>query len=210
MWRMLLLLAAGLLGYGVYSQSRKTILKTPWPRLGDAPNAPTDFQHFHLRSLAFEDGMPIPAQYSGEADDHSPPLTIHGTPEGTRSLALIMEDPDTFAPPVFTHWLLWNIPPETTELADNRIPIGAIQGKNSLKNAHYNGPCPPFGVHHYLFRLYALDTMLDLPLGANKAMLQAAMKGHILAETALMGTYTANRTTQGNLFVSALATASKS
>lgn len=151
-----------------------------------------------LSSPLFQHGQPIPKQFTGEGADISPPLKWEGAPASTKSLALICDDPDAMsvAGKVWVHWVIWNIPATATGLPENvekkEIVLGgARQGMNSWPRLGYNGPMPPpgHGVHHYHFKLYALDTVLDLPPRATKSQLEAAMKGHILAETELVGTY---------------------
>ena len=143
-----------------------------------------------LTSTAFAEGGTIPKEYSGDGADRSPPLRWSGAPAGTKSFALIADDPD--APRgTWVHWVLFNLPPETTELPEGvKLPSGAIQGKNDFGNIGYGGPAPPRGKpHRYYFKLYALDSMLNLPEGATKQQTEAATKGHILAEGQLMGKY---------------------
>lgn len=138
-----------------------------------------------LTSPSFEAGGKIPAKYSCEADNVNPELNISGIPEGTVSLALIMDDPD--APGgTWVHWVVWNIP-VTNKIAEDSIP--GTQGKNSWNSNQYGGPCPPSGTHRYVFKLYALNIELELPEAARKQELEQAMTGHILASTQLMGTY---------------------
>ena len=150
-----------------------------------------------LKSPAFEEGGMIPRNYTCDGKDVSPPLTWEGVPEGTKSLALICDDPDA---PIGTwvHWVLYNLPPKTTELAEAIplepvLPNGAKQGKNDWRKFGYGGPCPPGGTHRYYFKIYALDTMLDLEAGATKKDLLKAMEGHILAQGQLMGKYSRSR-----------------
>ena len=152
---------------------------------------------FTLTSPAFANGERIPKQYTGEGTDSSPPLEWTDPPDGTQSLALICDDPDA---PVGTwdHWLIWNLPADRPNLPEG-IPAtetvadlgGACQGNNSWPKIGYGGPMPPpgHGVHHYHFRLHALDTALELAPGADKAALLDAMEGHILAEAKLTGLY---------------------
>jgi Raf kinase inhibitor-like YbhB/YbcL family protein len=147
-----------------------------------------------LTSAAFQPGATIPKQYTGDGADHSPPLRWSEPPAGTKSLALICDDPD--APRgTWVHWVLFNLPGQTRELAEG-VPMtetlgnGAEQGKNDFGKIGYGGPAPPKGKpHRYFFKLYALDGSVDLPAGATKAQLVEAMKGHILAEGQLMGHY---------------------
>ena len=152
---------------------------------------------FTLMSTAFKNDDRIPKKYSGEGDDVSPPLEWSEPPVATKAFALICDDPDA---PVGTwdHWLIWNIPADRKGLPENVAKTetvadlgGARQGKNSWPRIGYNGPMPPkgHGTHHYNFVLYALDTPLDLKPGSNKGALLATMKGHILDQGKLTGTY---------------------
>ncbi|MEJ5240861.1 MAG: YbhB/YbcL family Raf kinase inhibitor-like protein [Anaerolineales bacterium] len=150
---------------------------------------------FSFSSPAFGHGQPIPPVYTCKGRDISPPLMWSDLPQGTKSLALIMDDPD--APMgTWVHWVIYNIPPTRTGLeeaipADERLADGSLQGKNSWRRIGYGGPCPPSGTHRYFFRLYALDSMLSLAPGATKEQLLQAMQGHILAQAEWMGTFSA-------------------
>ncbi|MCW0481287.1 YbhB/YbcL family Raf kinase inhibitor-like protein [Gaoshiqia sediminis] len=146
-----------------------------------------------IHSSAFDEGATIPQKYTCDGPNVSPPLRWSGIPGGTKTLALICDDPDA---PVGTwvHWVVWNIPAATTELAEHVPPVelmagGAIQGKNDFRKIGYGGPCPPHGSHRYFFSLFALNTELHLKPGSTKAELLKAMDGHILAEALLMGRY---------------------
>ncbi|MDA8095337.1 MAG: YbhB/YbcL family Raf kinase inhibitor-like protein [Betaproteobacteria bacterium] len=145
-----------------------------------------------LTSPSFRPGESIPKEYTCDGADRSPPLAWSGTPADTKTLALVLEDPD--APGgTWVHWVLYNIPARVHALEANvpHHPVladGARQGLNSWPKTGYGGPCPPSGTHHYWFHLYALDTLLDLKT-PTQAQLLDAMKGHILAEAELMGTY---------------------
>jgi Raf kinase inhibitor-like YbhB/YbcL family protein len=142
-----------------------------------------------VTSPAFSAGAEIAVKYTCNGQSVSPELRISGTPPAAKSLALIMEDPD--APGgLFTHWLLWNIPPQTTKLAENSVPPGALQGTNDFSRRDYGAPCPPSGTHRYVFKIFALDQPIELKAGARRAEVEAAMKGHILAQGELMGRYT--------------------
>ena len=147
-----------------------------------------------LTSAAFGYGDKIPARFTCDGEDVSPPLQWSGAPTETRSFALIMDDPD--APRgTWVHWLLYNLPKEAVELAQAvptlpEIPSGARQGRNTSGDIGYAGPCPPPGKpHRYFFRLYALDIMLSLPPGTTRQELEHALDQHILAQGELMGTY---------------------
>jgi len=142
----------------------------------------------HVRSSAFASGGNIPAQFSCEGANTNPPLQFDGIPKGAKSLALIVEDPD--APgSLFTHWLIWNIDPAATQIAEKSIPQGAIEGTNDFGKPGYGGPCPPSGTHRYFFRLFALDQTLDLKTGAKRSALEHAMKGHVVGQGELMGRF---------------------
>jgi len=149
-----------------------------------------------LTSPAYDAGAPMPSAYACEGKDISPPLAWTGVPPATKSLALIVDDPDAPDPKapkrVWVHWVLYNIPPNVAGLAENAdasgLPEGTVRGVSDFKKAAYNGPCPPIGRHRYFHKLYALDTTFDLA-HATKAELEAAMKGHVLAESELIGTY---------------------
>jgi Raf kinase inhibitor-like YbhB/YbcL family protein len=146
-----------------------------------------------VSSSAFDEGQPIPREYTGEGADRSPQLKWEAPPEQTRSLALLVEDPD--APGgTFTHWVLFNLPADTRELPEGAsaamLPQGAVQGTNDFDKTGYNGPKPPQGkAHRYFFKLFALDTRLDLDSKAQRGEVAAAMRGHVLATGAIMGTY---------------------
>ncbi len=154
-----------------------------------------------IQSRAFDDGQAIPVKYTGEAQDVSPPLSWDGTPQVTKELALICDDPDAPTPEPWVHWLIYNLPAETQSLPEHvsregqiAAPVAARQGCNSWpdgENLGYLGPMPPrgHGLHHYHFKLYALDATLNLPPGINKGQLLQAMSGHVLATAEIMGTY---------------------
>jgi Raf kinase inhibitor-like YbhB/YbcL family protein len=149
-----------------------------------------------LTSSAFQEGARIPKQYTGDGKDSSPPLAWSGEPkEGTKSFALICDDPDAPRKEPWVHWVLFNLPADKHELPDavprdGNLADGARQGTNDFGNLGYGGPAPPAGKpHRYFFKLYALDTQLDLPMGATKAQLEQALRGHIHAEGRLIGTY---------------------
>lgn len=150
-----------------------------------------------IESSAFKYGEFIPVKYTCDGENVSPPLKWSGAPANTKSLALISDDPDA---PIgdWVHWVMYNIPPNVFELeekipADKILQNGAIHGLNDFRKFGYGGPCPPSGVHRYFFKIYALDTMLDLPPGATKKQLLEAMKNHIIAQGELMGKYQRKR-----------------
>jgi len=146
-----------------------------------------------LTSSAFKDGDMIPSRYTCDGEEVSPALAWSGAPEGTKSIALISDDPD--APMgTWVHWVIFNIPPDSRGLPedvsrDKTLRDGSIQGINDSREIGYGGPCPPSGTHRYYFKIYALDTRLKLSPGITKNQLLEAMKGHVLGEGQLMGKY---------------------
>lgn len=143
----------------------------------------------NISSPAFGHNESIPSKYTCDGDNVSPPVTFSNIPEGTKSLALIVEDPDAPAG-LWVHWLVWNIQPDTLEIPEDNVPAGAEQGVSSFERNDYGGPCPPDNQHRYFFKLYALDITLDLePAATYKNDLEKAMEGHTLAKTELIGLY---------------------
>lgn len=149
-----------------------------------------------LTSSAFENGKRIPKDYTGEGKDISPALQWSGIPEGTEEIVLICDDPDAPSPEPWVHWVIYGIPPTAGGLPEavpkkETLEDGSKQGKNSWGRIGYGGPMPPpgHGTHRYFFRLYALDTQINLPSGATKKEVLKALEGHILAEGELIGTY---------------------
>jgi Raf kinase inhibitor-like YbhB/YbcL family protein len=147
-----------------------------------------------LASPAFKHDGKIPSKYTCDGDNVSPPIEWSDVPRDARTLALICDDPD--APKKdFSHWVLYNIPPETDALpehiaATQELPDGSRQGKNDFGKVGYGGPCPPSGTHRYRFTLYAVDTELRVPVASSRNEVEAAMKGHVLETTVLAGAYT--------------------
>lgn len=142
----------------------------------------------HISSTAFKNQKFIPSRYTCEGENINPPIVFSEIPGQTKSLALIVDDPD--APSGnWVHWLIWNIDPVTSEIQENTRPKNAIEGTNSFGNKSWGGPCPPSGIHRYFFKVYALDIKLDIESSADKQQLERAMDGHILAKAALTGLY---------------------
>ncbi len=150
-----------------------------------------------LTSPRYQDGQAMPRDLSCEGEELSPPLQWYDLPEGTVSLALVIEDPDAPDPAhpqrTFTHWVVYNLPPNAAGLeqgaASDGLPAGAAHGRNDWGNTDYGGPCPPIGRHRYIHRLYALDTKLETLDAPTRQELQDAMSGHILEEADLVATY---------------------
>jgi hypothetical protein len=140
-----------------------------------------------ITSSAFQEGGNIPSKFSCDGANTSPPLQIADVPSEAKSLVLIVDDPD--APSgLFTHWVAWNISPQTSTIAEGSTPKG-VQGTSDFGKPGYGGPCPPSGTHRYYFKIFALDRELDLRSGAKRGQLDAAMKGHVIAQGELMGRY---------------------
>jgi Raf kinase inhibitor-like YbhB/YbcL family protein len=159
----------------------------------DSEAAGGEKMEIKVTSSAFTEGGLIPPKYTCDGSNVSPPLQWEGVPEGTKSIALISDDPD--APMgTWVHWVLFNLPADCTGLEENippdkTLPNGASQGTTDFKRIGYGGPCPPSGTHRYFFKIYALDTKLDLAAGAKKSELLKAMEGHILGQGQLIGKY---------------------
>lgn len=147
---------------------------------------------FKLTSPAFEAGSAIPEKYTCEGANVSPPLKMSGAPDVAISLALVLHDPD--APDGdYLHWTMWNINPNATVIAENKVPVGAMQGKNDAGSEGYTGPCPPSGTgtHHYVFDMYVLSSILNLPAGASRQEVMQAIRMHAIGKTQLTGTFSA-------------------
>ena len=144
-----------------------------------------------LKSTAFENGGVIPRKYGYKNENISPPLQISEIPKGTKSLVLIMDDPDAMVAvgKVWVHWVLWNISPNTKEVLENSIPNNSVEGKTDFNEIRYGGPAPPDKEHTYIFKLYALDETLNLKQGSTKVEVEESMKKHILDETKLEGKF---------------------
>src|SRR2546423_3856389 len=155
---------------------------------GENPNTKGS-TNMKITSPAFQEGGEIPAKFSRDGGNRNPALDISGTPSESKSLVLIVDDPDA---PVglFTHWLVWNIDPKTTEIAEHSVPNGAVQGTNDFPGAQYDGPQPPSGTHRYYFRIFALDQTLNLRAGAKRKELDAAIKDHAIGQGQLMWRFT--------------------
>jgi Raf kinase inhibitor-like YbhB/YbcL family protein len=141
-----------------------------------------------LSSPAFSHNGMIPAKFTCDGADASPPLAIGGVPERAASLTLIVDDPDAPAR-TWAHWVVWNVEPRTRGFPEGGVPRGARQGTNDFGKRRYGGPCPPSGTHRYFFKLYALDAALELADGATKAQVEEAMRGHVVAQAELIGLY---------------------
>jgi hypothetical protein len=167
---------------GALSRIVKAFLLCVAPALFAAgPQTPLAFT-----SPAFSHGGDIPSQFTCKGEDINPRLEIHGTPSAAKSLVLIIDDPD--APGgLFTHWIVWNIAPSTTGIAQKSVPNGGVEGTNDFGKKGYGGPCPPSGTHRYVFHIFALDQKLDLHGGARRGALDKAMGGHVIARDEFTG-----------------------
>ncbi len=140
-----------------------------------------------ISSPAFKHEGKIPAKYTCDGDDVSPPLRFAEVPAEAKSLALVMDDPDC-PTGTFDHWVVWNIGPETRSVEEGKEPDG-VQGMTDFRRKGYGGPCPPRGEHRYFFKLYALDAELDIAEGSSKDDLEKAIEGHVVDQATLMGKY---------------------
>jgi Raf kinase inhibitor-like YbhB/YbcL family protein len=141
-----------------------------------------------ISSPVFQNGQPIPKKYTCDDQGTNPPLQFSDVPKQTQSLALVIDDPDT-AVGTWTHWLVWNIDPRATSIAENSVPTGAVQGQTSSGQNVYGGPCPPSGTHHYHFKLFALDGKLTIPSYSDISAFQQAINGHVISQAELVGVY---------------------
>ena len=140
-----------------------------------------------ISSSAFEEGENIPSKFTCDGANTSPELHIEGAPANAKSLVLIVDDPD--APSgLFTHWLVWNLSPQTSSVGEGATPKG-VSGTNDFGKTGYGGPCPPSGTHRYFFKVFALDSELSLPAGSKRSQLETAMKGHVVGQGQVMGRY---------------------
>ncbi len=148
-------------------------------------------EEFSLTSPAFANGSQIPKKYGYKHGNSSPPLHLNNIPDGCKSLALIMDDPDAMGAvgKIWTHWLIWNISPETSAILESKVPEHAIQGITDFGKIGYGGPAPPDRQHTYVFKLYALDSVLNLSEGADKGQLERAINDHIISSSKLTGTF---------------------
>ena len=141
-----------------------------------------------LMSSAFKANGPIPVRYTCDGENINPPLLVNDVPLGTQSMVLLVEDPDAESG-VWTHWLLWDVPFNTTVINEGTVPMGAIEGMTDFQRPGYGGPCPPSGMHRYFFTLYALDTTIDLPPDTDKQKLKEVIEEHVIDKAELVGTY---------------------
>lgn len=160
---------------------------------GCTPSIPSPTGPMKLSTTAFENNANIPSEFTCDGKNSSPEFQISNIPSATKSLALIMHDPDAPMDGGFTHWVMWNISPQTTTIMKNKTPAGALVGYNSTGKGQWTGPCPPSGTHHYQFMLFALDKELALPANTNKSDLEKAIAGHILEQTTLVGLYASKK-----------------
>jgi Raf kinase inhibitor-like YbhB/YbcL family protein len=143
---------------------------------------------FRISSPAFDTGGAIPSRYTCDDIDVNPPLLIENVPSAAKSLALVVDDPDAPAG-TWVHWVVWNIDPAVSEIRENSVPKGGMEGINDFRKHAYGGPCPPSGTHRYFFKLYALDRTLSIATHSEKAHVEKAMSGHVIASAQLMGKY---------------------
>jgi len=182
---LIFLLFLAFLTITVFSQNFKTIKKEKYMNSSQKNIA---LRKIKISSPAFIENGLIPKKYTCDGKDINPPLEIKYIPENTVSLALIIDDPD--APGgVWDHWIVWNINPKTTEIKENSLPEGAVEGLNSFGKHSYGGPCPPHGIHHYHFKIYALKKDIKLKPLSGKKELEKAMQGNIISQAEIIGLY---------------------
>jgi len=151
----------------------------------------TKVEGLKISSPSFENGGKIQKKYTCDGENVNPPLKIENVPSNAKSLALVFDDID--APRgTYVHWIVWNIDPGLKEIKENSVPEGVVQGTNDFKKRNYGGPCPPRRAHKYVFKIYALDTLLNLNPNSTKTDLEKAMEGHIISRAQLMGLYKRN------------------
>ena len=145
----------------------------------------------NVESSAFQNGSEIPRKYGYKKENINPPIIIKEIPDQTKSIALIMDDPDAMGAvgKIWVHWIVWNIDPNTSEIKENSVPSNSIQGKTDFGEIAYGGPAPPDKEHTYIFKVYALDEKLNIKEGSSKSQVEDAMNGHVLSEAKLEGTY---------------------
>jgi Raf kinase inhibitor-like YbhB/YbcL family protein len=146
-------------------------------------------KNMKISSSAFDPNTYIPSKFTCDGENINPPLMFSGAPENAHALALIMDDPDASVSGGFVHWIVFNFDPKTDVIDENSAPANAVQGQNGAGQSQYTGPCPPSGTHHYHFKLYALDSSLDLGSSAKREDVERAMQGHILDQAELIGLY---------------------
>ncbi len=144
-----------------------------------------------VESSAFQNGSEIPRKYGYKKENINPPIIIKEIPDETKSIALIMDDPDAMGAvgKIWVHWIVWNIDPNTSEIKENSVPSNSIQGKTDFGEIAYGGPAPPDKEHTYIFKVYALDEKLNIKEGSSKSQVEEAMNGHVLSKAELEGTY---------------------
>lgn len=179
------LIIALLITYFIINRPRQQNKETPMNALTENDSNLT------ITSTVFANNSRMPVKYTCDGDDISPPLNIGGVPTNAKSLVLIMDDPDAPAG-TWDHWIVFNIPPQTEVIGEGEEPMG-VKGENSWDRTGYGGPCPPSGTHRYFFKVYALDTQLNLSSGVRKNEIERAIEGHVLAFGELVGFYSRSR-----------------
>lgn len=167
------------------------LLNTKLKETSVSQNRVATKSNMKITSSAFSHNSKIPSKYTCDGENINPPLQFVDVPSSAKSLALIVDDPDAPAK-TWVHWVVYNIDPQTSEVKENSIPQGGIEGTTDFGKPGYGGPCPPSGVHRYFFKLYALDSALDLPQKAGKQIVEEKMKEHIIDQTELIGLYSRN------------------
>jgi Raf kinase inhibitor-like YbhB/YbcL family protein len=178
------LLVVIVVGYGLYLATIKDQKVSPKERFTNNSK-----KNMKIKSSAFENNADIPSKYSCDGQGVNPPLEFLEVPADAKSLALIVDDPDAPVTGGFVHWIVFNIDPETKEIAENGSPENAVEGTNSASETKFVSPCPPSGTHRYFFKIFALDEMLNLDSSAKRGDVEKAMAGHIIEQAELIGLY---------------------
>lgn len=189
-WPIQIILLIAILGIiiGAYYTVKNKSNSKPTQPIQQTQTPRQQAANMKLTSSAFENNQSIPEKYSCDGENINPPLVISEVPENTKSLSLIVDDPDAPAG-IWVHWIVINIDPKTTLISENTVPVNSIEGTTSFGKPGYGGPCPPSGTHRYFFKLYALDTKLTLDQNAKKEDVEKAMQGHIVGQAELIGLY---------------------
>lgn len=192
LWQTIILLvvvAAGVLIIRGFAGNSKSSQTNNQPVQPSSTNPTIPSKGMKVTSPAFAANSAIPLKYSCEGQNINPEIDISGVPAAAKSLAFVLHDPDAPVQGGFTHWVMFNIDPKTVKIGEHSVPKGAVQGSNGAGQQAYTGPCPPSGMHHYHFIVYALNSTLTLDKSATKGTLEQAMIGHVLDDAELIGTY---------------------
>lgn len=184
----LLVIILSFLFFVVYQKPTKNSEKLKQPKKDSVSIPPKPKLTMKITSPAFSNSGRVPSKYTCDGDNINPPIEFQDVPPDARSLVLIVDDPDAPAR-TWVHWVVYNIDPRTKQVKENSVPVGGVLGVTDSGKSDYGGPCPPSGTHRYFFKLYALNTMLDLPGGLTKQQILEKMNDHVLEQAQLIGLY---------------------